>query len=182
MPFLLLIIGFIGAAFVAVLDVTEVQWLLFAAPVVIGFVGVIWHRRKAHAMATHGDAVKGNLSTLEESLNNVLTHLASLVGQRESLPVHQARFEIDRLFRQDLNNFANARESMSHAFGLQAYADVMSCFAAGERYINRVWSASADGYIDEVNEYLLRAQDQFKDAHKLFNTQLAKRSELTATV
>ena len=39
---------------------------------------------------------------------------------------------------------------MIHVFGMQNYADVMSNFAAGERYINRVWSASTDGYVDEV--------------------------------
>ena len=38
----------------------------------------------------------------------------------------------------------------------------MSAFAAAERYLNRVWSASADGYRDEVNLYLDRACDQFK--------------------
>jgi hypothetical protein len=40
----------------------------------------------------------------------------------------------------------------------------MSHFAAGERYLNRVWSASADGYIDEVNTYLDKAQEQFVEA------------------
>jgi len=48
--------------------------------------------------------------------------------------------------------------------GLQAYADVMSSFAAGERYLNRVWSASADGYIDEVNAYMEKAQAQFVES------------------
>ena len=37
-------------------------------------------------------------------------------------------------------------------------------FAAAERYLNRVWSASADGYIDEVNEYLQKAGDQFAES------------------
>jgi len=41
---------------------------------------------------------------------------------------------------------------------------VMSSFAAGERYLNRVWSASADGYIDEVNAYLDKAREQFVDS------------------
>jgi hypothetical protein len=84
------------------------------------------------------------------------------------LPVYEALFEIDRLLREDLNNFANARESMKHIFGLQSYADVMSAFAAGERYINRVWSASTDGYVDEVHNYLDRATQQFREARVLF--------------
>jgi len=78
------------------------------------------------------------------------------------------RFEIDQLLREDLNNFANARESMKHIFGLQSYADVMSAFAAGERYINRVWFASTDGYVDEIHSYLDRATQQFREAWALF--------------
>lgn len=58
---------------------------------------------------------------------------------------------------------------MQHVFGLQNYADVMSAFAAGERYVNRVWSASTDGYVDEVRTYLIRATDQFRDARILFS-------------
>jgi hypothetical protein len=57
---------------------------------------------------------------------------------------------------------------MKHIFGLQGYADVMSAFAAGERYINRVWSASTDGYVDEVHSYLERATQQIREARVLF--------------
>jgi len=39
---------------------------------------------------------------------------------------------------------------------------------AGERYINRVWSASTDGYVDEVRTYLKRATEQFSEALNLF--------------
>ncbi len=65
------------------------------------------------------------------------------------------------MFADDLNTFIEARESIAHSYGLAAYADVMNCFTAGERYLNRVWSASADGYIDEINDYLEKACDQF---------------------
>jgi len=58
---------------------------------------------------------------------------------------------------------------MKHVFGLQSYADVMSAFAAGERYINRVWSASTVGYVDEVRSYLERATQQFREARSLFD-------------
>jgi len=40
----------------------------------------------------------------------------------------------------------------------------MSHFASGERYLNRVWSASADGYVDEITAYLDKAQEQFAEA------------------
>ena len=106
---------------------------------------------------------------MSHSLNNILSGLELVNEHRQELPTHEARFEIDRLFREDLNTFADARESMVHVFGMQDYADVMSNFAAGERYINRVWSASTDGYVDEVNLYLDRALDQFREAHEHFH-------------
>lgn len=55
---------------------------------------------------------------------------------------------------------------MVHLFGLQVYADVMSAFATGERYVNRVWSASADGYRTEAITYLNKAAGQFRDASR----------------
>ena len=76
------------------------------------------------------------------------------------------RDRIDTKLRPDLTRFVDARESMVHLFGLQTYADIMSHFAAGERYINRVWSSSADGYDDEATRYLGRAVEQFEDAQR----------------
>jgi hypothetical protein len=72
---------------------------------------------------------------------------------------------IGREFPRDLDAFVQARESVAHRFGLQAYAEVMNPFAAGERYLNRVWSAAADGYLDEALEYIGRAREQFHTAH-----------------
>jgi hypothetical protein len=56
--------------------------------------------------------------------------------------------------------------SIAHVYGLPAYADVMNEFAAGERYLNRVWSASVDCYIDDVHQYLQQARHQFEQTHK----------------
>ena len=50
----------------------------------------------------------------------------------------------------------------------RAYADVMSHFAAAERYLNRVWSCAADGYIDEAHTYIGRARVQFLEALQRF--------------
>ncbi len=51
----------------------------------------------------------------------------------------------------------------------------MSAFAAGERYINRVWSASADSYIDEVMLYLDKAQVQFIEARDILKAVMQKK-------
>jgi len=121
------------------------------------------------------------METLDRSLANIMANLEKLCQLGDDLPVYDARFEIDHLLRDDLNNFAEARESMIHVFGIQNYADVMSNFAAGERYINRVWSASTDGYVDEVREYLERARKQFTEGHRHFTELMDGHStEITA--
>jgi hypothetical protein len=93
-------------------------------------------------------------------------NLGKINESGESLGVYALRHEIDQRLRDDLRRFADARESLIHLFGLQLYADLMSNFATGERYINRVWSASADGYDAEARDYLARAEARFRDAQR----------------
>ncbi len=167
----LIIAGFVLGALFAVLSVDTVAWLPYLVAVALGFVGVVMLKRTHRAGASDSHHVAGNIGTLETALDNICRNLDDLVGRRERVPPHEFRFEIDRHFREDLTAFADARESMQHAFGLQAYADIMSAFAAGERYINRVWTASADGYVDEVMAYLEKAQRQFSEAREAFAVQ-----------
>jgi hypothetical protein len=44
----------------------------------------------------------------------------------------------------------------------------MNSFAAGERNLNRVWSASTDGYIDEAHDYIALAREQMVEALEKF--------------
>ena len=179
---ILLVIGsFLAGSFIAVLDPREVNWSWLVPALLIGVTG-LWLSRKAHREETHaGHRLSGNIDLLSKSLDNILTRLELINNNKDELPTYEARFEIDRLFREDLNTFADARESMIHVFGMQHYADVMSNFAAGERYINRVWSASTDGYVDEVNLYLGRALDQFRNAHDHFQKLKSKYSQNQAS-
>jgi hypothetical protein len=165
---LLIMVSFLAGAFICVLDPTQVNWQWYVPVLVLGLVALIIYRKAHHGEARASHRLSGNLQILETSLANILQNLEALNANSANLPVYEARFEIDRLLRKDLNDFANARESMQHIFGLQGYADIMSAFAAGERYINRVWSASTDGYVDEVLSYLDRATRQFRDANALF--------------
>ena len=159
---------FLAGAFISVLHPTQINWTWFVPVLVVGLIALYIYRKAHHVEAKASHRLSGNLQILETSLANILGNLETLNSDSDNLPVYEARFEIDRLLREDLNHFANARESMKHVFGLQNYADVMSAFAAGERYINRVWSASTDGYVEEVRSYLERATQQFREARSLF--------------
>ena len=164
----IIMMSFLIGAFIAVLDPTQINWSWFTPVLATGLVALYIYRRAHHGEAKSSHRLSGNLQILDTSLTNILGNLEKINSDTANLPVYETRFEIDHLLREDLNNFANARESMKHIFGLQGYADVMSAFAAGERYINRVWSASTDGYVDEVHSYLERATQQFREARSLF--------------
>ena len=170
----LVFVAFLSGSFVSVLDPRLVDWNFLVPILAAGLLGLWMYRKAEHAATRSGDRLAGNISTLDASLKNILENLEALLARGDDLPVYEARFEIDRLFREDLNNFAEARESMIHVFGIQNYADVMSNFAAGERYINRVWSASTDGYVDEVRTYIKRARDQFTEGFRHFSELLAE--------
>lgn len=166
--YLLLAVGFLGGAFATSLDVQDVNWTIFSASAVAAFVGLILVKRTASAIARSDTVLEMNRGELKESIQNVVRDLNELnttaVKQGSEL-----RDKIDLELRNDLRRFADARQSMVHLFGLQTYAEIMSSFAAGERYINRVWSASADGYDEEATAYLKKAGAQFVEAERLLS-------------
>lgn len=162
--YFLTIVAFLGGAFLASLDPTEVQWGLFIPCLVVGSVGVYLIKRSSMRHARSEETLANNRGHIEDSLDRIIDELDALEAGKNDIPPYDLRFEIDRRFRTDLNRFVEARESLAHIYGLQAYADIMSAFAAGERYLNRVWSASADGYADEAREYIGRALVQFREA------------------
>jgi len=162
--FILTTLGFLGGAFLASLDPEEVQWALFIPCLAIGAAGVFLIKRSSMRHARSEHTLASNRGHIEDSLDRILSGLRELDHAKSEIPPYDLRFEIDRRFRSDLNRFVDARDSLTHIYGLQAYADIMSAFAAGERYLNRVWSASADGYADEAREYIGRAREQFEEA------------------
>jgi hypothetical protein len=165
---LVVMAAFLAGAFVSVLDPRSVEWGWLAPILAVGAAGLFGFRRALHREARSGERVEGNMQTLSDALDKLCGSLDDLHARQLELPVYEARFEIDRLLRDDLDRFADARETMIHVLGMKQYADVMSAFAAGERYINRVWSASTDGYRDEVLGYIGRARDQLHEARDLF--------------
>lgn len=163
--YILLAAGFLAGAYATALDVENVNWMLFTGAAVVAVAGLIISKSQASAHAQSSEVLEVNRGALRESIQNIVTDLNELTSG-EALRGDALRNRIDLHLREDLRRFADARQSMVHLFGLQTYADIMSSFAAGERYINRVWSASADGYDGEAETYLERAATQFADAQQ----------------
>ncbi len=160
----LIALSFLASSLVAVRQTVEIQWTWFVPLLLLGVVGIVLVRSATRRAATAVEQVAANISTIHNSLHSVVKKVTQLNLEKSGINTYDMRHRIDELLVDDLTRFADAREAIGHKYGLQNYADVMSHFAAGERYINRVWSASADGYIDEVNTFIEKAEEQFSEA------------------
>jgi hypothetical protein len=161
--FLMVMFGFIVAALAAVVDENAIKWLWYVPALAVAVAGVAAIRIEDVGRNKAEHHVIAKIETIDNSLDRIVTNINMLNSEKHSINTYDVRHRIDELFINDLEMFVDARESIGHRYGLAAYGDVMSSFAAGERYLNRVWSASADGYIDEVNTYIEKAREQFTD-------------------
>ena len=164
--YLLITAGCLAGAYLAVLQEESVPWGPWAVAVVVGVVGVALARLGSRKAATSEERLTGDLEILGDSLARVVAKLEALVHEQAEMDVYEVRHRIDGDFMEDLNAFVQARESLSHRYGVQTYANVMTSFASGERALNRAWSACTDGYVDAVARALEKALGQFREAQQ----------------
>ncbi len=146
-----------------------VKWLWYIPALALGVAGVTIIRMAEARRSKTEHHVAARIEVVEGSLERIASNIDKLNADKHAIDTYDVRHKIDELFTDDLESFVEARESIAHRYGLAAYAEVMTAFAAGERYLNRVWSASADGYIDEVNTYLEKAKTQFAETLTLIH-------------
>jgi hypothetical protein len=166
--YLLIAAGFLGGSYVAVLDADSVPVGRYLPLLAVGVVGVVLARLAGHRESRDVEVVAANIGAIGSSLERIVDKTRAFDRDKETIDVYELRHHVDREFPGDLDTFAQARQSIAHSFGLESYANVMNCFAAGERYLNRVWSASTDGYVDEAHEYVTKAHEQFEEALAVF--------------
>ncbi len=168
---LLLWIGFLVGAFVSVRSTevadspwSTISWPAYATALFVAAVGVVVLRGTRHST---GAAAADEAGAIDQ-LGAILTRLHATVGQwstsAEEISVYEFHGKIDAQLADDLGRFAELREALIPRFGLDHYARIMTEFALAERTINRVWSASADGYVDEVRASLSRAASHLSAA------------------
>jgi hypothetical protein len=164
--FILTSSGFIVSSYFLVLDKVDVYWPGFIVGMAIGISGIVILRFNAHREKTHASRLAADVTVLEDSLKRIIGNMNLLESQKEAIHVYDLGKWIDEKFPEDIERFVNARESLSYVYSLPDYAAVMNPFAAGERHLNRVWSCSVDGYIDEAHAYIERSREQFLAAQK----------------
>jgi hypothetical protein len=163
--FVLVAAGFLSGAYFLTGASGNVIGAGFVLSFLAALVGVVALRIATRKRQGAHEKVTAEVKTTEESLSYLAEGVERLLGEKDSINVYELPGEIDRRFNEALERFVEARESIAIAYGLPAYASVMNHFAAGERYLNRVWACSVDGYVDEAHSYLGRARDQFVEGY-----------------
>ena len=165
--YILITVGFLTGALASVqTSENEVTLNWFLPALAAGVAGVALARIGAHREASHADTLQVGFESLSSSMDRIVELITELDAEKAQLDPYDVHGRIDALLPDHLNTFAEGRESIIHLHGMKAYAQIMNDFAAGERYLNRVWSASIDGYIDEVQLYIGRSKEQFEAARR----------------
>lgn len=144
-------------------DPAVVNWLWFVPALILGVIGIFVVRLGEKSAHTE-DSLDAGMNTLNACMHRIAIGVRELEETKSNFNVYDLPAEIDRRFLEDLGSFAEARKTLIHLHDLDTYAEVMNSFAAGERYLNRVWSASIDGWVDEAAIYLGRARIEFEAA------------------
>lgn len=160
----LITLGTVGASLgVARTDPTVEGWAkafqvdvpLTLVSLVVLAVGIaLGHATRRKAAQSEG---AGSLAAAREALASVGGAVDSLQGKLDSLDTGALHAEIDAIVSGPVTDFVENRNALTIAHGVGGYAAVMGPFAQGERYLNRAWSATTDGYRDEAVEYTRRA-------------------------
>lgn len=150
--------GFVGAAFVSVSHLEHpenpwqtIDWLPYVLFLILGSGGIVLLRM---AQATHRNQASQSqvdVQSVVEQLVKCATTLDQSLAQRlDRLTCEEVLEIIDNQMAPLMAQFADQRQVLRSHLGTAIYAAVMTEFASGERYMNRAWSAAADGYVDEV--------------------------------
>ncbi|MCL5019714.1 MAG: hypothetical protein M1426_04460 [Patescibacteria group bacterium] len=105
-----------------------------------------------------------DIQELREYLQNALQEVKALNASSQELTCESLYPKVDKVTGNFLYNFGQGCHSLQTNFGIQGYNAVMGHFALAERYLNRVWSASADGYLEEAIDYLAKAEPELNES------------------
>ncbi len=143
-----------------------VNWFVYGPALVVGIVGVVLLRKTAQKSVDVEFARTTGLDPLRQSLTQLIAEVQQLEGQMPGMTPESVVAYIDERCVEHCNSFADQREHLKSAFGLIGFGEVMSEFASGERFLNRVWSAAADGYMEEAYRSVQTSLSFFQAAQR----------------
>jgi hypothetical protein len=132
--------------------------------VAVGVIGVVCLRVTSKSASRDFTRVEAEFTVIQTSLQELHAAVDHLVTHLDSIRPRQVVEAIDARCAEPFADFADARNALIQRFGLQTFADVMTDFSSAERFINRAWSAAADGYMQEVRSCVQIAQHHLQQA------------------
>ena len=175
----LLWIGFFIGSYFAVCQ-TEIKdnpwmtipWIYYGLSVVICVFGIVLIRSQSSDDASQSEETETKIDLLWERLSSLDAEIGQLKKSAKDTIPHEISETIEERCTPLYNEFADHRYGLSQRYGLDVFADIMTAFASAERYTNRAWSASADGYRDE-------AVDSLETAHIYLQQAVSKLKEVS---
>jgi len=124
--------------------------------------------RRAQRQASTDPARGGGGADFAGTVRQVLDVIQELQDQIADLPMDapsvQVREELDRVQDELLTPLVDARAQLIARHGTQHFAVYFGAFSAGERNLNRTWSALTDGHSVVARESLERARVELEQA------------------
>jgi hypothetical protein len=123
----------------------------------------------ARAVQAPAGPAAGATADASQMLSGVLREVSELRGALAGTPQKHARLaliraRIDQVMQTHIAGIIAARAELTGRLGLARYANFIEAFAAGERALNRAWSAAADEHEPESLGALGTAEDRFAEA------------------
>lgn len=168
---ILLWVGFLGGSLACVFQLEKeddkwstIPWGMYSAGAAIGIVGVVLLRKDRASKSAASAGSESDFELVRDSLESVAKRMATLCEKLDEMTCEDVLTYIDEQCVAPCADFADGRQLLVNRYGTAVFAAVMTEFASGERYMNRAWSASADGYVDEVEKSLNYARRFFEAA------------------
>lgn len=147
-----------------------INWTWYLVSAAICFGGVCLLRMASKSTDSTGEKSVSNLKQIKASLAAAIVNAKELNNSVAKFKPRQTLEFIEEKLLSDLSDFAEGRDSITAEYGLEVFANVMTQFAAGERAINRAWSASADGYVEEAETCVQHGLNMLNSAQKLLDS------------
>ncbi len=143
---------------------------LFFTGCVITIVGlIIWRKgMRAQEPLASDETPAVDLADTKDAvqvLEQLLEPARKFASEIDSLDAAAINERADSLIETYILPFAEDRNSIVVKHGMERGADVLCTMAFGERMLNRVWSASADGHVSEARDSFPKALAAFEQAH-----------------
>lgn len=148
-------------------------WPTVAAGVVIVLAGV-GLRRKAGAPTLEVEQISGSdlrrparKGTLVDALEALCEGIEKLHADGAEEDLESIKKRVEDLLWIGPERVGGSQEAIAAKVGFAAYAEVMAPLAASERWLNRAWSAAADGHRPESLASLAEALSFAREASEL---------------